>query len=190
MEFDYKSVESIAKAIGPASQVVVTIGPTEDGPKSEVSFEDASNVVEAAKLANISKLVVVYEPAGSTLGSGDVSIEKSLAGIASFFTGLFNKPEVVLLSELLDSMVDSDMSYTLIKTAPTDGVDDFSPQAFELQKLELGSSSSLGSESKVSNLRSKSQAFIYVCNIWMLNKRRKVCNRRMMLRKMYDAVLL
>ena len=60
MEFDYKNVESIAKAIGAAAQVVVTIGPTEDGPKSNVSFEDASNVIDAAKLANITNLVVKH----------------------------------------------------------------------------------------------------------------------------------
>mgnify|MGYP002775850066 FL=1 len=147
VEFDYKNVESIAKAIGAAAQVVVTIGPTEDGPKSNVSFEDASNVIDAAKLANITNLVVIYEPTGATVGSGDVS----LAGIASFFTGLFNKPVAVSLSEILEKIVDSELSYTLVKTALTEGVDDddTSLQVIDLRKLEIGSISTSGLETKV-----------------------------------------
>lgn len=130
VEFDYKNVESIAKAIGGAAKVVVTIGPTEDGPKSKVTFEDASNVVEAAKLANITNLVVVYEP-----GTGG-TVDNPLVGLASFFTELFSKPVAVSLSELLNQIVESDLNYTLLKTSPTEGVDDISPvvQNIDLRK--------------------------------------------------------
>lgn len=129
VEFDFKDVESIAKAVGSAAKVVLTIGPTEDGPKSKVSFEDASNVVEAAKLANVANLVVVYEP-----GVGAGADENPLSGLTSFFSELFSKPVAVSLSELVNQIADSDVSYTLIKTTLTDGVDDVSPAP---QNIEL-----------------------------------------------------
>lgn len=153
VEFDFKSVESIAKAIGGATKVVVTIGPSEDGPKSKVSFEDASNVVEAAKLANIVNIVVVYEP-GS--GAGD---DNPLTGLASFFSGLFSKPAAASISDLLNQVVDSDMSYTLLKTSLTDGIDDVSsamqnidlrkegtPVPLEISKISKGQVASVVSE--------------------------------------------
>ncbi|KAI5064685.1 hypothetical protein GOP47_0019380 [Adiantum capillus-veneris] len=143
VEFDFKSVESIAKAIGGAAKVVVTIGPSEDGPRSKVSFEDASNVVEAAKLANIANLVVVYEPGA---GAGD---ENPLAGLASFFTELFSKPVAVSISDLLNQIVDSDMSYTLLKSSLTDGVDDVSPDTPNIVVRKEGTTASLES-SKIS----------------------------------------
>ncbi|MCO5565100.1 hypothetical protein L7F22_018771 [Adiantum nelumboides] len=143
VEFDFKSVESIAKAIGGAAKVVVTIGPSEDGPKSMVSFVDAANVVEAAKLANISNLVVVYEPGTS---AGD---DNPFTGLASFFTELFSKPVAVLISDLLNQIVDSDMGYTFLKTSLTDGIDDLSPATQNIVLRKEGTSVSLES-SKIS----------------------------------------
>lgn len=132
VEFDFKDVESIAKAIGSAAKVVVTIGPTENGPKSKVSFEDASNVVEAAKLANVSNLVVVYEPGTVLSGEGP------LAGLTSFFSELFSKPDALAFSELISQIVDSALSYTLLKTSPTEGVDDFPPQTGNIVMFKEG----------------------------------------------------
>ena len=45
MQSTFKDAESIAKAIGNASKVVVTIGSAENGPTSEVSASDALQVI-------------------------------------------------------------------------------------------------------------------------------------------------
>ncbi|KAH7352544.1 hypothetical protein KP509_19G051100 [Ceratopteris richardii] len=143
VEFDFKGVESIAKAIGSAAKVVVTIGASEDGPKSKVSFEDASNVVEAAKLANIANLVVVYEPG---TGAGD---ENPLFGLASFFSDIFSKPVAVSIKELLDQIVDSDLCYTLVKTSLTDGMDDASSALQNIVLAKEGGPASLDQSTKI-----------------------------------------
>eukprot|EP01018_Ginkgo_biloba_P034170 Gb_02666 [translate_table: standard] len=81
--FDFKDAESIAKSIGNASKAVVAIGPTENGPRSKVTTNDALCVIEAAKLANVRHVVIVYESDGASANDG------VLAGISSFFSNLF-----------------------------------------------------------------------------------------------------
>ncbi|KAJ6755327.1 PROTEIN PLASTID TRANSCRIPTIONALLY ACTIVE 16 CHLOROPLASTIC [Salix purpurea] len=61
VESTFQDAESIAKAIGNASKVVVTIGPTENGPTSEVSTLDALQVIEAAQLAGVSHVAIIYD---------------------------------------------------------------------------------------------------------------------------------
>ncbi|KAL1552893.1 protein PLASTID TRANSCRIPTIONALLY ACTIVE 16, chloroplastic [Salvia divinorum] len=57
----FDDAESIAKAIGSAGKVVVTIGAGENGPSGQVSALDALLVVEAAKLANVGHVAIVYD---------------------------------------------------------------------------------------------------------------------------------
>lgn len=111
VEFNFEDIESTAKAIGNASKAVVSIGPTEDGPSSKVTTADALNVIEAAKLANVNHIVVVYESDGAS--------SNVLDGISSFFSNLFGKSEISL-AELIERIVEMGLSYTILKASSTD----------------------------------------------------------------------
>ncbi|KAG6412490.1 hypothetical protein SASPL_125169 [Salvia splendens] len=117
----FDDAESIAKAIGSASKVVVTIGAGENGPSAQVSTLDALLVVEAAKLANVGHVAIVYDEA-----SGILSTYNVLDGITSFFSNLFTKSQPLTITEFLQSVVKADVAYTLIKTKLTE---DFSPES-------------------------------------------------------------
>ncbi|XP_042003235.1 protein PLASTID TRANSCRIPTIONALLY ACTIVE 16, chloroplastic-like [Salvia splendens] len=117
----FDDAESIAKAIGSASKVVVTIGAGENGPSAQVSTLDALLVVEAAKLANVGHVAIVYDEA-----PGISSTYNVLDGITSFFNNLFAKSQPLTISEFLQSVVKADVAYTLIKTKLTE---DFSPES-------------------------------------------------------------
>lgn len=117
----FQDAESIAKAIGNASKVVVTISKGEDGPATEVTTTDAVQVIEAAQLAGVGHVAIVYDessPVGSTYNVLD--------GITSFFNNLFSKSQPLTIAEFLQKIVETDLSYTLIKTRLTD---DFSPES-------------------------------------------------------------
>ncbi|GLJ41489.1 hypothetical protein SUGI_0858630 [Cryptomeria japonica] len=111
VEFDIKDAESTAKAIGNASKAVVSIGPTENGPSSQVTTSDAFYIIEAAKIANVKHVVVVYESQGVS--------PNVLDGISSFFTNIFGKSEISL-PELIDKIVEMNMSYTILKASSVD----------------------------------------------------------------------
>jgi len=144
VEFDFKNVDSVAKAIGNASKVVVTVGPVEDGPRGQVSVDDALRVLEAAQLANVNHFVAVYEP-----GTGIVA-DGPLAGIASFFSNLFGRGAGAKDDMyLLDSLAETDLNYTFIRTPSTEGVDDYSPSTSNLVVAAEGVSDASG---KVNNL--------------------------------------
>ena len=113
VEFNSEDIESTAKAIGNASKAVVSIGPTEDGPSSKVTTTDALNVIEAARLANVNHVVVVYESDGES--------SNILDGISSFFGNLFRKSEISL-AELIDRIVEMGLSYKILKAS---SIDDF-----------------------------------------------------------------
>ncbi|KAK1394226.1 hypothetical protein POM88_013282 [Heracleum sosnowskyi] len=53
VESTFEDAESIAKAIGNAGKVVVTVGPTENGATSAVTASDALQVIQAADLAEL-----------------------------------------------------------------------------------------------------------------------------------------
>ncbi|CAJ2678909.1 unnamed protein product [Trifolium pratense] len=91
VESSFVDANSIAKAIGNASKVVVTIGPTENGPTAAVSTSDALQVILAAQLAGVGHVAVIYDD------------DKNGAG-----TSTNNK------------VVETDVKYTLIKTSLTD----------------------------------------------------------------------
>ncbi|KAL1552894.1 protein PLASTID TRANSCRIPTIONALLY ACTIVE 16, chloroplastic [Salvia divinorum] len=117
----FDDAESIAKAIGSAGKVVVTIGAGENGPSGQVSALDALLVVEAAKLANVGHVAIVYDQV-----PGFSSTYNVLDGITSFFSNLFSKSQPLTITEFLQSVVKADVAYTLIKTKLTE---DFSPES-------------------------------------------------------------
>lgn len=116
----FQDAESIAKAIGNASKVVVTIGKGEDGPTTEVTTTDAVQVIQAAQLAGVGHVAIVYDESSS--GGSTYNV---LDGITSFFNNLFSKSQPLTIAEFLQKIVETDLSYTLIKTSLTE---DFSPE--------------------------------------------------------------
>ncbi|KAH7667946.1 P-loop containing nucleoside triphosphate hydrolase protein [Dioscorea alata] len=115
--------ESIAKAIGPAAKVVVTVGPTENGPLGEVTTNNALEVILAAQLSKVDHVAVVYD---SATGVSSASSGNVIDGITTFFSNLFSGSQSLTLSEFLNKIVETDVSYTLIKTKLTE---DFSAES-------------------------------------------------------------
>ncbi|KAG0604947.1 hypothetical protein M758_9G021200 [Ceratodon purpureus] len=145
VEFDFKNVDSVAKAIGNASKVVVTVGPGEDGPRGQVSVDDALKVLEAAQMANVNHFVAVYESGAGSVADGP------LAGISSFFSNLFSRGAGGAKDDtyLLDSLVETDLKYTFIRTPSTEGVDDYSSSTSNLVIAAEGASDASGKVSKI-----------------------------------------
>ncbi|CAI9776405.1 unnamed protein product [Fraxinus pennsylvanica] len=121
VESTYQDAESIAKAIGNASKVVVTVGPAENGPGAQVSTADALQVIQAAQLANVGHVAIVYDESSMTASTYNV-----LDGISSFFNNLFSRSQPLTLTDFLQKLVETDVTYTLIKTKLTE---DFSPES-------------------------------------------------------------
>ncbi|KAI8523710.1 hypothetical protein RHMOL_Rhmol13G0094000 [Rhododendron molle] len=120
VESSFRDAESIAKAIGNASKVVVTIGPAENGPATEVTTSDAAQVIQAAQFAGVGHVAIIYDEAAA-------STYNVLDGISSFFSNLFSRSQPLTVPELLQKAVEAgDVSYTLIKTRLTE---DFSPES-------------------------------------------------------------
>lgn len=117
----FEDAESIAKAIGNASKVVVTIGPGENGPNAGVTTSDALQVIEGAGLANVGHVAIVYDGSSSIASTNNV-----LDGISSFFNNLFARSQPLTITEFLQKLVTTDISYTLIKTKLTE---DFAPES-------------------------------------------------------------
>ncbi|KAL5055856.1 hypothetical protein RYX36_036538 [Vicia faba] len=120
VQSSFDDADSIAKAIGNASKVVVTIGPTEDGPTTEVSTADALQVIQAAQLAGVGHVAVIYDESVSA------STNNVLDGISSFFNNLFSRSQSLSIQEFLQKVIETDVKYTLIKTSLTD---DFAPES-------------------------------------------------------------
>jgi hypothetical protein len=120
VESTFKDTESIAKAIGNASKVVVTIGPTENGPTSEVSPSDALQVIQAAQLAGVGHVAIICD--GNIAAASTYNV---LDGISSFFNNLFSRSQPLTVTEFLQKVIETDVSYTFIKTSLTE---DFSPE--------------------------------------------------------------
>lgn len=114
VESAFGDAESIAKAIGNASKVVVTIGPAEYGSAAEVTPSDALKVVEAARLASVGHVAIIYD------GSIGGSTYNVLDGISSFFNNIFSRSQLLTFAEFLQKVVEADISYTLIKTKLTE----------------------------------------------------------------------
>ncbi|KAI5665966.1 hypothetical protein M9H77_15819 [Catharanthus roseus] len=121
VESNFQDPESIAKAIGSASKVVVTISRGEDGPNAEVTTLDALQVIQAAEFANVGHVAIIYDGSSTTASTYNV-----LDGIQSFFNNLFSRTQELTIPEFLQKLVETDLSYTLIKTSLTE---DFSPES-------------------------------------------------------------
>ncbi|KAL1829083.1 hypothetical protein ACET3Z_007495 [Daucus carota] len=119
VESTFEDAESIAKAIGNAGKVVVTIGPTENGATSAVTASDALQVIQAADLAGVGHVAIVYD--GSSASTNNV-----LDGFSSFFNNLFSRSQPFTIAEFIQGLVETDISYTLIKASLTE---DFSPES-------------------------------------------------------------
>ncbi|PKI32717.1 protein PLASTID TRANSCRIPTIONALLY ACTIVE 16, chloroplastic [Punica granatum] len=154
VESAFGDAESIAKAIGNASKVVVTIGPTEYGPSAEVNPFDALSVVEGAKLAGVGHVAIIYD--GGTGGS----TYNVLDGISSFFNNLFARTQTLTFAEFLEKVVEADVSYTLIKTKLTE---DYSEESeYAVVVANEGSSNSSANDYKVA----KSQIAALVADVF------------------------
>ncbi|KAL4303054.1 hypothetical protein GQ457_10G008910 [Hibiscus cannabinus] len=115
VESTFEDAESIAKAIGNASKVVVTIGPGENGPTSAVSASDAVQVIQAAQLAGVGHVAIVYDG-----NAANASTYNVLDGITSFFSNLFSQSQPLSLPEFLQKVIETDVSYTFLKTTLTE----------------------------------------------------------------------
>ncbi|KAG0568134.1 hypothetical protein KC19_7G189000 [Ceratodon purpureus] len=103
------------------------------GPRRQVLVDDALKVLEAAQMANVNHFVAVYE-------SGAVSVaDGPLAGAGGA------KDETYLL----DSLVETDLKYTFIRTPSTEGVDDYSSTTSNLVIAAEGASDASGKVSKI-----------------------------------------
>ncbi|MCL7049870.1 hypothetical protein MKW94_000979 [Papaver nudicaule] len=111
----FSDAESIAKAIGNAAKVVVTVGSAENGPNSEVTLEDAVLVVEASQLAGANHVAIIYDGT-----SGGTSSNNVLNGISSFFNNIFSRRQSLTVAEFLEKLVQTDVNYTIIKAKLTE----------------------------------------------------------------------
>ncbi|KAF3443471.1 hypothetical protein FNV43_RR13153 [Rhamnella rubrinervis] len=121
VESSFQDAESIAKAIGNASKVVVTIGPAENGPTSEVTTSDALQVIQAADLAGVGHVAIIYD--GNTAGTSTYNV---LDGLSSFFYNFFSRSQPLSVPEFLQKVIETNVSYTFIKTSLTH---DYSPES-------------------------------------------------------------
>ncbi|KAJ1422035.1 hypothetical protein SESBI_13364 [Sesbania bispinosa] len=140
VQSSFDDADSIAKAIGNASKVVVTIGPTENGPTAEVSALDALQVVQAAQLAGVGHVAVIYDE--NKAGSSTYNV---LDGFSSFFNNLFSRSQPLSIQEFLQKVIETDVKYTFIKTSLTD---DFSPES-SYNVIVLGEGSTGSNDYKV-----------------------------------------
>ncbi|KAG0484134.1 hypothetical protein HPP92_012218 [Vanilla planifolia] len=146
VESTFADSQSIARAIGPAAKVVVTVGPGENGPTGEVSTEDALRVVQAAGLAAVGNVAVVYNLQSGGPFSG-ASTYNVLDGITSFFSNLFAQvAPPPTLAEVISRLVETDIAYTVVKAKLTD---DYAPESS--YSIVLESESNSGAASRLSN---------------------------------------
>ncbi|KAK6935813.1 NAD(P)-binding domain [Dillenia turbinata] len=121
VESTFGDAVSIAKAIGNASKVVVTIGPAENGPTAEVTPVDALQVVQAAQLAGVGHVAIICN--AETMNASTYNV---IDGIQSFFNNFFSQSQPLSIPEFIQKLVETDVRYTLIKTRLTE---DFSPES-------------------------------------------------------------
>lgn len=124
VESSFEDAETIAKAIGNASKVAVSIGLEENGtgPLSEVTTNAALEVVKAAEMAGVGHITVIYDVSKPGF-SGASSTYNVLDGITSFFSNLFSNSQTLTSSEFLSKLVETtDASYTVIKSMLTDDI--------------------------------------------------------------------
>ncbi|CAL5002860.1 unnamed protein product [Urochloa decumbens] len=161
VESGFDNPEVIAKSIGPAAKVVVTVGPAEKGPEGGgVTTDEALRVVQAADLASAAHVVVVYDEGASGGGGSTYNV---LDGFTSFFNNLFSRVQTLTLSQFLAKVVETNVSYTLVKASLTD---DYSPESsYALVLAKEGASPSTTSSSDTGKV-SKSQIAALVADVF------------------------
>ncbi|KAJ1256305.1 hypothetical protein BS78_02G153300 [Paspalum vaginatum] len=164
VESDFDDLEAIAKSIGPATKVVVTVASAERGPEGGgVTTDDALRVVQAADLASVAHVVVVYDQ-GAGGGGGGESTYNVLDGFTSFFSNLFSRDQTLTLSQFLAKLVETDVRYTLVKASLTD---DYSPESsYALVLAKEGASPSVVSSTTDTGKVSKSQIAALVADVF------------------------
>ncbi|XP_047045141.1 protein PLASTID TRANSCRIPTIONALLY ACTIVE 16, chloroplastic [Lolium rigidum] len=151
VESDFDDTEAIAKSIGPAAKVVITVGLAEKGPEGGVvTTDDALRVVQAADLAGVAHVVVVYDVGAA--GFGGASANSVLDGFTSFFSNLFSRVQTMSVSEFLSKVVETDVNYTLVKASLTDDYNPESSYGLVLAKEDSSTASSTET-GKVSKLQ-------------------------------------
>lgn len=132
VEAGFGDPDAIAKSIGPAAKVVVTVGSAEKGPEGGgVTTDDALRVVRAADLASVAHVVVVYDEGAASGGlGGGGSTYNVLDGFTSFFSNLFSREQALTLSQFLAKVAETDVRYTLVKASLTD---DYTPESYYAQ---------------------------------------------------------
>lgn len=99
----------------------MTIGPAENGPTAEVTASDALQVIQAAELAGVGHVAIVYDA-----NTASASTYNVLDGLSSFFTNIFSRSQPLSVAEFLQKVIETSVSYTFIKTSLTD---DYSPES-------------------------------------------------------------
>ncbi|KAK1693985.1 hypothetical protein QYE76_010682 [Lolium multiflorum] len=151
VESDFDDTEAIAKSIGPAAKVVITVGLAEKGPEGGVvTTDDALRVVQAADLAGVAHVVVVYDVGAA--GFGGASANSVLDGFTSFFSNLFSRVQTMPVSEFLSKVVETDVNYTVVKASLTDDYNPESSYGLVLAKEDSSAASSTET-GKVSKLQ-------------------------------------
>jgi hypothetical protein len=141
VESDFDDTEAIAKSIGPAAKVVITVGLAEKGPEGGVvSTDDALRVVQAADLAGVAHVVVVYDVGAA--GFSGASANSVLDGFTSFFSNLFSRVQTMPVSEFLSKVVETDVNYTVVKASLTDDYNPESSYGLVLAKEDSSTASS------------------------------------------------
>lgn len=151
VESDFDDTEAIAKSIGPAAKVVITVGLAEKGPEGGVvTTDDALRVVQAADLAGVAHVVVVYDVGAA--GFSGASANSVLDGFTSFFSNLFSRVQTMPVSEFLSKLVETDVNYTVVKASLTDDYNPESSYGLVLAKEDSSTASSTET-GKVSKLQ-------------------------------------
>ncbi|XP_038989120.1 protein PLASTID TRANSCRIPTIONALLY ACTIVE 16, chloroplastic-like [Phoenix dactylifera] len=91
--------------------------PRREGAPAEVTANGALQVVREAQLAGMGHVAGVYD---SATGISGPSIYDVLDGITSFFSNLFSRSQPLAPGEFLSKVVETDVTYTLIKARLTE----------------------------------------------------------------------
>ncbi|GBG85025.1 hypothetical protein CBR_g39489 [Chara braunii] len=116
VQCDQSDDESIAAAIGNAGKVVITVGPQENGPRGKFEVKDALTMVDAVAKARATHFVLVSK-SGSSAGGGG-GLFGFLSALSGGGSGVANE------QKLIDKLVESGLTYTVMRTGPTESVDD------------------------------------------------------------------
>jgi hypothetical protein len=105
-----------------------------------VTTDDALRVVQAADLAGVAHVVVVYDVGAA--GFSGASANSVLDGFTSFFSNLFSRVQTMPVSEFLSKVVQTDVNYTVVKASLTDDYNPESSYGLVLAKEDSSAASS------------------------------------------------